>query len=600
MKLINDFTPIFEKTVSAESRNAFCKHFLANNNASIPKTFASVEFINYGENGIPLKYSRDEFISDVNKFIAKESYTNKKNILSKLGMQPQFDDNDELLIAYDGFPSIENLKKKTNSALIKIVNKFTKENEVVTDNQNLNKIINGVIKGIPEWVSVIGKKQHEVSYGFLPGQPVKDNVTADIHILRVLQDAMKNPEYEKLSDKSKTILKFSILLHDIAKKENTLDKEHQYKGAICAKEILKRLNLSSDMKDRIFEMVQNHHWLEEFNKKGVAPEVIATKFRRKEDYQIAKIFAEADLKSIGYDNSYYKQFGKVLEDDAQKPIKEFLEKIYSTGNFLFTSRIVTPSRIPQIEHGGKTYKVLDLTKLEESCDMEQFGFVRGTKKKDLRFLTHFVAGFDLYNNLKRPLIKDMTQEGLSFSLISSKEKTSFDHRRYGLIADADNIDVALMSKENIGTGGNKDFNKLVYYLTRKNSIGTSPREFFIDHLQWHLKDKNVNYLDAAYSDIYPKLAQSKFLSQIKDVDVNRIYNVDISPKKIKGSNLQKAMKSIQNILFKKNEYNEQNEILAYNPKFKALVCKVPSINRVEPEVLQIAQEEKLPIILIGY
>ena len=59
-------------------------------------------------------------------------------------------------------------------------------------------VFDALIQGFPEFTSIIGKVQHGTHA-----------YTVDIHTLKVLQDVMNDPYYNRLSDMDKTVVKFA-------------------------------------------------------------------------------------------------------------------------------------------------------------------------------------------------------------------------------------------------------------------------------------------------------------------------------------------------------------------------------------------------------
>lgn len=70
---------------------------------------------------------------------------------------------------------------------------------------------------------------------------------------------MNDPEYNTLSDKDRTILKFSILLHDFGKKfinPETPDTGHEIDSAEIASGIMAQFKLPATVKERILNIIK--------------------------------------------------------------------------------------------------------------------------------------------------------------------------------------------------------------------------------------------------------------------------------------------------------------------------------------------------------
>ena len=88
------------------------------------------------------------------------------------------------------------------------------------------------------------------------------------------------------------------------------DKGHAKLSAEYVYSILDRFNLPTRTKNRIINIVNNHHWLEGYCKNKISAETVATMFRTTEDFTIARIMAKADLENVR-DNF----FTKVMQSD---------------------------------------------------------------------------------------------------------------------------------------------------------------------------------------------------------------------------------------------------------------------------------------------
>lgn len=95
-------------------------------------------------------------------------------------------------------------------------------------------------------------------------------------------------------------------MHDIAKSEGIIDKQHPDNSALFTKNIMEKYSFSKEINDRIFEIVKNHHWLEKYNTGAYTPAYTASLFRHKNDYLMAKIMANSDLRAIS--DSFYDAF----------------------------------------------------------------------------------------------------------------------------------------------------------------------------------------------------------------------------------------------------------------------------------------------------
>ena len=57
-------------------------------------------------------------------------------------------------------------------------------------------------------------------------------------------------------------------------------------------------NIPQDVKNRILNLIENHHWFEAYNKGHMSPDEFAKIFPTWEDRVIAMILAKADFESV--------------------------------------------------------------------------------------------------------------------------------------------------------------------------------------------------------------------------------------------------------------------------------------------------------------
>lgn len=263
----------------------FLKNVIANNNKSAEKVLKTYDFAQHGKDGIPLKYKRDEFISDLVDIVEPIKSSEQENVLKRFGLSIGEDD-------LDGIPRIPDVLEKTevNKKISNLINRFTIENETLIKDEETKKVLDSLIKGFPEFTSTIGKKQHGTHA-----------YSVDIHSLKVLQDSMNNPLYGQLSDSSKTTLKLATLMHDFGKKGNVVTSGHATQSGVYSDSILTKFRLSENLKNRINKHVLNHHWFEYYNKGQITEMAVAKVFGSKEDMKIALAMAKSDFSSVSKD-----------------------------------------------------------------------------------------------------------------------------------------------------------------------------------------------------------------------------------------------------------------------------------------------------------
>ncbi|MBS4759688.1 MAG: hypothetical protein KHX03_03200 [Clostridium sp.] len=257
---------------------------------------------------LELKYSRAEFIQDINSATLKFSDSQRMNYTGLFGFV--LEKNEERL-TLKGYPSVENIQEETSFPLSKIyycVNLFTRENEIKIKNYpELAKIMNKIVKVFPEFLTAIGKIQHHTH-----------NYTVDVHTLKVLQGVMSNEKYKTLPLEDKRALQTAVLMHDITKKEGEIDKSHPVCSAKDTSFILNRFNIDENERKKICLLIRNHDWLERYNKNITSALELSKELKDGNNFLMLCILAEADLKAVQRGGVFYFKYSDVLNKGAQE------------------------------------------------------------------------------------------------------------------------------------------------------------------------------------------------------------------------------------------------------------------------------------------
>ena len=195
--------------------------------------------------------------------------------------------------------------------------------------------------------------------------------------------------------------------------------------------------------------------------KDTSAKELAFKFRRPNDFEIAKIIADSDLKSVS--PTFYERLKHCLTDDNLKPIQNYLDKLYSTGNILFTDKIVAPKKIKTQSIKGKEYKIINLHEIGDDEDIMKYGFDINKKKKDLNLLVHMVDSNIIYHSLNTVKLLSSALNGgvLSESLINPQCTNTYGKRKYGVVLSQINTNIINTDKANQGSGYAKDIKKAI-------------------------------------------------------------------------------------------------------------------------------------------
>ena len=560
--------PITPTEVDKKDATTALQGFFANK-ADLETTLKNFDFAQYQKNGLPLKYSRKAFLKDLNNITSKLPFVEQEKIFQKLEIKPIKSQKTSNIVGYDGIINLSNLDKKgTEKEIYDIAHRFIRENEIQTGDNELDEMLNSLIKGFPEFINIIGKQQH-----------LTHDLSLDIHILSVLKEVLNNSKYQQLSPKDKFCLKIATTFHDIAKKEAIIDSGHEETCAKFTKEILnkKSLNLPVEYKNRIFEFIKNHNWLQKYNTGAITAEDLAVIFRRKNDYTMAQIFAEADLKGVQTSGRFYNIYGsKIKESEAD--FLSYQQKINSTAHIILTNSIINPAKVPVVEHKGEKYKVVDFTKLDESFNLEQYGFEPDTTVENLRLLVHVGNSFEDVAQLS-----DSSKQGfICSSFISPKNAKTYCELPYGVSLRAENINIANASTKNQGSGFLKNFSsfkdilkgQLFRYIIPakiRSKLALSPTE---------------------YAELYEEIQKYSHSSQLNNID-----DITINSSTLRGREIKNAISEANDLLL--TSTLGCNEVNIYSPKINAVIAKEDKLDKVPAHILKFARKHDLPIFLLG-
>lgn len=585
--------------ISSAQQREFLVKTLSNNNAKANKVFKEFDFAKYGTDGLPLKYSRKDFMNNVEDILNDLPTQDRVEILSHYGIEnDNFDGllNNRPFEDLSGYsPEFKNAAKKVQSE----IDKFTTKNEVNIPDKEVKEILDGLIKGLPEFTSIVGKQQHRTHA-----------YSVDIHMLKVLQDAMNNPAYSKLSDKSKTVLKFAAILHDVGKAAGVVDSNHFRTSANYMSSILDKFNLPTEMKHQIIDAVDNHHWFGDFNTDKLSAQDVAAKCRRSGDLEVYKILAKADLANVS-STFHYRITGtsNKAEYDAfiDKKMSEVdveIKKMNSNAPVVFDSKILNGGKkfpTKKVVKNGVEYnvRVLNLADLPEGMPLEKYGFVPGTTKENATFGVHFSDSLKESYDVIMSDSRRLAQGHPIFSYMLLKWGHAGRISQEGLIFNVDNSNTVIASSVNSVSGFKKNLREHSSPFFNDGSMVANERAKISNLIREHLSENaGVKLSRDEYAELFDKYLKSKkHISQIKE-------DVKIGDKVIKANDLKTAIEKAQETLFTYNKSNEvdgsfdgNNEMTTVDPVPVGLYSTKFRIEDCSPELLKMAEDEGLPIIL---
>ena len=493
----------------------------------------------------------------------------------------------------EGFNQFTDKMKSASARIEQEYNKFIYENEFKTGDAELDNILNGIMRGLPDVMLTVGKQQHKTHA-----------YSVDVHTMEVLKKAMNDPEYKTLSDKDRTILKFSILLHDFGKKfinPETPDTGHEIDSAEIASGIMAQFKLPATVKERILNIIKNHDWFARYNRNEWNANKVAALFRSPDDYKIAKIMSKADLFSINPEFQYNPNVLNIKEDKtiehASRVFDEKLKnldvaynKMYAKTNIVMNSKILNPSKIPMDEKYG--VRVLNLTDESIPSDMNlgQYG-MNGTTKDNLRLTIHMVAEDNLLGNLESAKLgmESTTNDNnvWSISMIKMDRTRTYMHREYGFATDTPISSIAIASPNNLSSGYEKGVDKFVELLFTDNL----QRNFLKQKFMMSAQALGKRITEADYQELSRLVYNKQFLSQLETKSKIEV-NGNIYPTSI----IVKAIQESTDALFTGQTHTE---FVVTNPKIQGLVARKSSMDEVAPDFIAFAKKYNLPILLVG-
>ena len=492
-----------------------------------------------------------------------------------------------------GFNQFTDKMKSASTKIEYEYNKFIYENEFKTGDAELDNILNGIMIGLPDVMLTVGKQQHKTHA-----------YSVDVHTMEVLKKAMNDPEYNTLSDKDRTILKFSILLHDFGKKfinPETPDTGHEIDSAEIASGIMAQFKLPATVKERILNIIKNHDWFARYNRNEWNANKVAALFRSPDDYKIAKIMSKADLFSINPEFQYNPNVLNIKEnktiehasrvfDEKLKNLDAAYNKIYAKTNIVMNSKILNPSKIPMDEKYG--VRVLNLTdeNIPSDMDLGQYG-MNGSTKDNLRLTVHMVAEDNLLGNLESAKLgmESTTNDNnvWSISMIKMNRTRTYQYRKYGFVTDTPISSIAIASPNNLSSGYEKGVDKFVELLFADNPQRNFLKQRFMISAQSH----GVKIPEADYQELSRIIYNKNFISQLEtksEIEVNgNVYPTSV---------IVKAIQESTDELFLGKTHIE---FVVTNPKIQGLVVKENSMDDVTPDFISFAKKYNLPILLVG-
>lgn len=543
----------------------------------------TTDITQFGETGIPLAFSRQDFIENTTKILQNSALTadEKEIIQSYFGFSVEN-------CTLNGFPTPENTDPKVIDAYLEmhsftnkilhptdfiktiqdvstVVKDFTVDNAVqLPDNPVLSDTLTTLITTLPEFASTIGRKQHGVHA-----------YTLDVHMLETVKNLVKQPEYLSLPPKEKYIAKMATIIHDLTKQEAIVDPAHPETSEIAAYKALKRSSLNPGNIQRICTHIKNHHWVERLDKNMIRPEDLAVEFRKPHDFDIAIAISKADLLAVG--NTTFSDRFKNAHQPYLKPIQEKIDLIHSSGTILPQTKIPKASKLNLPETQLGLFDQITNNKvvlIDPKTNFEQIGFEPGTSFDNISFIMHATNNHQTFLDSINFLEKEGKDGILSTSYATGTNYVPFHNPLYTFVFEVDQNNIALTHGKSVGSGGEKNYELFKNYLYKQKD--PQYRDTFVEKFC-----KNLNIPRDEYKNIFKMLSDKHSLMDI--------------PLKYRDA-LQKTVKEIS--LIQDHTYNET---VAYAPRLVGIATKATNnadLSAIPYNVRKHCEENDLPILCL--
>lgn len=514
--------------------------------------------------GIGLKYSRESLKTNIMKQIEQLPPAEQDAVLAKFGLK------NEGAGKMSGLPVFNTETTgltEAEKAINTEIGKFLNNNEIILPKgfENYKGALDEICAVFPEFRFTIGLTQNS-------GHKHK---LAE-HLLKAFQENTRNPLYKTLNETDRKVLGISSLLHDINKIERTRDLEHALPSSLSVDAILSRMNLSTAEKNRIINLVENHHWLERIPTGEVKDKFLAEEFadifKSGNDFTMAKIFAESDLKAVNA--TFFGNFGGKINSPATEAIEKEIINIQKNGRMIYTADVTTEkalqagARRVKLGSGAEETENLVISAKELGLNENAFGYHSASVENIQRAYAagrHGVSGVFSLSIGKNGALPTYNKDLPEF-LVTRR-------------LDMDNICYIRPHASN--TKYMKDYT-FMSIKTRSDA-----------HFAHGLKQK--------YSDLTQKtISDEQYAALFREIPRDDIGKIHSNPKVIEilgGENeamaFEKAVRQQNNVYIPKETFSEA---VAGDLEWGALGTKRENLSEIPFELRQFAQEKHLHFI----
>ena len=508
------------------------------------------------------------------------------------------------------FPLVPKSQEEYCAIVPKLANSIGMEIKALSERElkAFNTSLENLIKKIPninldKKPKEIKKDLENVLIGISESKKTQQDSTSIQNNLKLLQDITKNQDFQRLNIKDQKTLTIAILLHNLNKSEN--NPNASYNSAFNAFYIIQKLNLDEEEQLKIYEIIKNQNWQENFKEENIRKNPRIKWCFESENYskEEKNKIINTEIKKIAQDIAFETRHGNtfeltkilsraILESEGKnlnefnihlKEIEKYIDHIKKTQIFLPQAKFPKASQIKNGEIMSENEiknTVLDLDK----CDfnLEKYGFEKGTTKDNLYMLVHGLDRADQLSNFSTFSIID-TEALLSTSYMKPANHKVF--RQQGIILDVHSNDIHAGFFKDFGSGTKKTLEVAKKeYIFPETNAGFFNRSEYRTYISDLIK-KKLNLNDKNYVELIEKIQNLKSWTTIQKFDP-------------KVANVLKTI--FDEMEMGKRRYGRQyNEFLVSKPKIQAIFSYGQDYEKIPTFLKKFAMDNDLPIILLG-
>ena len=254
--------------------------------------------------------------------------------------------------------------------------------EVIQDGDIVKALKEGTLqKEIPEIAHIFGPESYQ--------HTTHENPRIGDHTIEVLKNLRESKEYKELAEKdpsNKIVLEIAALLHDIGKQgyksqeEAKPDPHHENKSADKASEILDRMNLPKDIKERVLLLIRYHSAVS-----GIALQEMGLKGKNPEKYTLDEVadslYHSGNLKLLQALNYADIQSVKASYKDNFEATKPKINEIYRKIEVLLNTQI-SAKRIELYTQNNSEALEAHFDRMKGMSTEEKYAYISAVYKKN--------------------------------------------------------------------------------------------------------------------------------------------------------------------------------------------------------------------------